>query len=163
MKKIFLILALALSFATTPALAISDTQEKAITDHCEAIKDDLKNVQKLDARTRVYLGGYYETILTKFITPLNVRLVENNMSSTGLIDGQDQFVKKRMVFVNDYIVYQQGLEDLVGTNCKTEPAKFYEKLSEVRAKRKIVSQDVTKIRELISEHVKLVKGLKEKL
>ena len=163
MKKIFLAAILISSLVMTPALAISETQEKAIVDHCEEIKNDLRNVQKLDARTRVYLGGYYETILTKFITPLNVRLVENNMSSTGLIDNQDQLVKKRMVFVNDYIMYQQGLEDLVGANCKTEPTNFYEKLIEVRAKRKIVNQDVAKIRELISEQVKLVKGLREKL
>ena len=56
-----------------PVGAISIEQENAIVDHCESIKDSLKTVQKNDSRTRVYLGGYYEMILSKFIMPLNVK------------------------------------------------------------------------------------------
>ena len=143
-------------------MAITKEQETAIVSKCGAIKDDLKKVQKEDARTRVYLGGYYETILTKFITPLNVRLVENNLSSAGLVENQNNFADARTLFISDFIVYQQGLEELVGLDCKTEPEKFYDKLKVVQQKRKTMVQDVLKMRNLISEHVKLVTNLKRK-
>ena len=143
--------------------AISDSQKSAIEKNCETIRDDLKKVQKEDARARVYLGGYYETILTKFITPLNVRLVENNLSSAGLVENQNNFAGAKTLFSNDYITYQQGLEELVGMDCKQEPEKFYDKLTTVRQKRKIMVQDVLKMRNLISEHMRLVEGLKGKV
>lgn len=159
MKKLILIIAVLLSLVAMPVYAITDTQEKAIVDHCEEIRENLKNIQKLDARTRVYLGGYYETILTKFITPLNMRLVENTMSNPDLLDNQEQFSRTILVFRNDYTGYQQSLEDLVATNCKEAPGTFYEKLDIMRAKRKKVSRDTTKIREYITGQVNLVKKL----
>ena len=143
--------------------AISPNQSAVIVEHCDTIKDDLKKVQKEDARVRVYLGGYYETILTKFITPLNVRLVENNLSSAGLVENQNNFAGTKTLFANDFIAYQQGLEELVGLDCRQEPEKFYDKLTTVRQKRKIMVQDVLKMRNLISEHVRLVEGLRGKV
>lgn len=143
--------------------AIGSNQSAAIVEHCDTIKDELKKVQKEDARVRVYLGGYYETILTKFITPLNVRLVENNLSSAGLVENQNNFAGTKTLFANDFIAYQQGLEELVGLDCKQEPEKFYDKLTTVRQKRKIMVQDVLKMRNLISEHVRLVEGLRGKV
>lgn len=143
--------------------AISPNQSAVIVEHCDTIKDELKKVQKEDARVRVYLGGYYETILTKFITPLNVRLVENNLSSAGLVENQNNFAGTKTLFANDFIAYQQGLEELVGLDCRQEPEKFYDKLTTVRQKRKIMVQDVLKMRNLISEHVRLVEGLRGKV
>ena len=143
--------------------AISPNQGAAIVEHCDTIKDELKKVQKEDARVRVYLGGYYETILTKFITPLNVRLVENNLSSAGLVENQNNFAGTKTLFANDFIAYQQGLEELVGLDCRQEPEKFYDKLTTVRQKRKIMVQDVLKMRNLISEHMRLVEGLRGKV
>lgn len=144
-------------------MAITEAQSKAIAGRCDAIKEDLKKVQKEDARTRVYLGGYYETILTKFITPLNVRLVENNLSSAGLVENQNDFAASKTVFASDFVNYQQGLEELVGMGCKEKPGEFYDKLTVVRQKRKTMVQDALKMRSLISEHVRLVDGLKGKI
>ena len=140
--------------------AISDNKKTAIIDNCDSIKDNLKKVQKEDSRTRVYLGGYYETILTKFITPLNMRLVENNLSSAKLIENQNDFADAKALFASDFIVYQQSLEELIGIDCKKEPEKFYDNLDLVRKKRKIVEQDVLKVRSFITEHIKLVDELK---
>ena len=144
-------------------MAMSKTQESAIVEHCDEIKDNLKTVQKNDAKARVYLGGYYETILSKFITPLNVRLVENNLSSAGLVENQNNFAEAKNLFVNDFIKYQQMLEELVNVDCKKEPGKFYDELVRVRKRREVVEQDVLKMRNLISEHVKLVNELKGKI
>lgn len=139
---------------------ITDSQKAIIVDHCDTIKDSLKSLQRVDSRTRVYLGRYYETILTNFITPLNLRLVENNISNPELLDNQTNFANKRTSFVNDFIVYQQALEELVNVNCKSEPDRFYKKLLVAREKRAIVNKDVSKLRSYTDEQMKLVEGLK---
>ena len=144
-------------------MAVTENQEKAIVEHCTEIKEQLKNTQKNDARTRVHLGGRYETILSKFMMPLNVRLIENNIPNAELVENQNGFTEARKAFNGDYINYQQGLEELVAMDCKNKPAEFYEKLSEVRKKRKTVEQDTVKLRKLITEQIKLVTELKGKI
>jgi len=143
--------------------AISESQERTIAERCDKIKENLRTVQHSDSRTRVYLGRYYETILSKFITPLNVRLVENNMVDNKLIDNQESFTKSRNSFIADFIEYQKGLEDLIATDCKTEPVKFYDKLTKVRSKRKIVADDTEKMKSLATGQLDLVIKLGEKL
>ena len=55
------------------------------------------------------------------------------------------------------------LEELVAINCEREANDFYEKLVKVRQKRKIVEQDVLKLRNIISKHVKLVTSVRSKV
>lgn len=163
MKKFLLCLALSISFSSVPVFAISETQKATIKERCDTIKENLKSVQHQDSRTRVYLGRYYETILSKYITPLNVRLVENNLFDKNLMDNQDSFSKTRDSFIIDYIEYQKGLEDLVAMDCKSEPESFYEKLIKIREKRKIVATDVVNLKKFATSQIDLVKKLKEKL
>ncbi len=146
-----------------PAMAASEAQESAVKEKCETISNELKNIQKTDARTRVYLGGLYERILSKFVVPLNVRAVENSLSSAELVENQNKISEAKELFANDFVSYQQDLESLVTTDCRTEPGEFYDQLVKVRQKRKIVEQDTLKMRNLLSEHVKLANGLKGKL
>lgn len=143
--------------------AITDEQSAAIKDHCETIRENLKRVQKEDSRVRVYLGGYYETILSKFIVPLNVRLVENNLSSAGLVENQNKFAAVKADFADDFVKYQKELEELVGMDCKEKPADFYDKLTAVRQRRQVMVKDVQRMRSLISGHVQLVESLKGEL
>ena len=148
----------------TPAEpSISDAQKAAIVDHCTTIIDDLKKVQKDDSRARVYLGGYYETILSKFIIPLNVRLVENNLSSAKLVENQNEMANTKLKFTNDFVDYQKELETLVGMDCKSEPEAFYQKLVAVRKKRKTVASETQKIRSIIDQNIQLVKEVRGKL
>ena len=166
MKKKILILNYIILMLICPVVVVNAESKTGVAmapSSCETIRSSLKMLQKTDARARVYLGSYYETILTKFITPLNVRLVENNLSNADFVENQNSFVETRRVFSNDFISYQKGLEELVGMNCKDEPDLFYNKLVVVRQKRKIMEQDVLKMREIIAQHVKLVNALKGKL
>ena len=164
MKKMLFVLSFVVAILiSAPVGAISKTEAKLVSDHCTVIRDNLKTLQKMDARARVYLGSYYGAILSKFITPLNVRLVENNLSNGDLVENQNDFADARALFSSDFIKYQKGLEELVGMNCKDEPEAFYDKLEIVRQKRKIMEQDVLKMREVISRHVRLVNELKGKL
>lgn len=146
-----------------PVGAMSEEQKTGVVDYCETIKDNLKKVQKQDARTRIYLGGYYETILTKFVMPLNLGLVENNLSAPDLIENQSKMAETRTNFVDNYVRYQQELEELVGMDCRERPEEFYAQLILVRKGRKKVEQDVIKMRSLVAEHVELVNKLRGKL
>ena len=163
MKKFFVAISiLALGVVSAPVMAISSSQQNAIKNKCSEIKTSLVNLQHEDSRARVYLGRYYEIILNKFIIPLNLRLVENNATDTGLMESQSNFSAAREKFVSDYNIYQQYLEELVAINCVEEPVKFYEKLESTRNKRKIVSQDVVKLDTLVGKQINLVKALEEK-
>ena len=148
---------------STGVMAISEGQKNAIVDHCDAIKDNLKMVQRSDARARVFLGGYYEKILSKYVMPLNVRLVENNLSEVKLMENQTKIATGKTTFANDFVGYQKALEELVLMDCRTKPDKFYDTLVNVRKKRKTVYQDVLKMRELMSRNVQLVEELRSKL
>ena len=144
-------------------LSISKTQEAAIADHCSTIVESLKTIQKSDARARVYLGGRFETIINKYVTPLNVRLVENSLSTANLIESQNTLTSNKAKFANDYVEYQQKLEELVAMDCKNSPVEFYDKLNVVRQERKKVKQDVDKMKTSLAEYMELVGKLKEKL
>ena len=135
---------------------LSSGMRATVVDHCDAIRESLKTVQKKDRQTRVYLGRIYETILNKFVTPLNLRLVENNMPNQDLLNNQSKFAEKRALFMSDYVSYQQVLEETILIDCKNEPEKFYEKLSLARDRRKAVSRDVARLRDLVTEQIKIV-------
>ncbi len=143
--------------------AISRSRSQNIAKHCDEAREKLRVIQKNDAKTRVFLGGIYETVLNKYIVPLNVRLVENNLSTNGLIDLQNSFAESKSVFSSDYITYQKSLESLVAIDCKSEPDKFYNELSIARKKRMTMEQDVLKMRNLLSQYVKLVTELKGRI
>ena len=143
--------------------ALSSGEKAAIVDHCDSIKDNLKNVQKKDRQARVYLGRLYETIQNKLETPLTLRLVENYIPHNSLIENRDSFAERRIRFNEDYVFYQQALDELIATDCKSEPEKFYSVLTKVRDKRKIVNSDVTALRGLVTEQIKIVLGIKDKL
>ena len=134
-----------------------------IKNNCVKIKDTLSDLQHRDSRARVYFGRQYETLLSKFITPLNLRLVENNLSDSKLLENQTNFANRRTSFVNDYIKYQQSLEELVQFDCRAEPDKFYEKLVLVRERRARVENDVTKLRALAGTQKTLVESLRQTL
>ena len=165
-KKILIILVLFVVcnvFVSFSVTAVSEEEGNDVSSSCVVMKNKLKRVQQQDAKVRVYLGGYYEAVLSKFIIPLNVRLVENNLSTPEMVENQNKIVEARTVFSDDFVKYQQVLEELINTNCETEPEKFYERLVSARQKRTIMSQDVLKIRTLLSGHIKLAKEVMTKL
>lgn len=153
--------------------AFSEAQKTAISGNCVSIKESLKTTQRVDTRARVYLGGKFEAVLTRFITPLNVKLVENNVSnlklfennvsSLKLLENQSEFATAKASFSNDFVKYQQALEELVNMDCKAEPEAFYEKLLLTRERRELVKEDTIKLKELLRVNVDLVTELRRGL
>ena len=166
MKKMmasFALVGMIIGWTSAGVFAVSETQSNLLKEHCDEVSERLKDVQKNDAKTRVFLGSRYETILNKYMVPLNVRLVENNLSAGGLIDLQNSFAETKSVFNSDYINYQQSLENLVAIDCKSEPDRFYNELSITRKRRMIMEQDVLKMRGFLTRYVQLITELKGRL
>lgn len=142
---------------------VSEAKLALVENNCDSIKEILKGIQKSDSRARVYLGAHFETILTKYMTALNVRSVENNISDVALIENQNNYAKAKSAFTTDFVNYQRDLEELLQVDCKAEPKLFYKELVGVRKKREVMVKDMTKLSELLAEHKKLVKKLEERL
>lgn len=150
-------------FATMPTSALSTEQRGAISTNCSSIQQTLKQLAKVDSRTRVFLGTAYESILSHFITPLNLRLVKNNQPSTKLTSIQSDFIDERELFNNNFTRYMQKLEDLTATDCQTDPDGFYTKLEDTRTERAKLQKNVIELNSLLHNQADAVAKLKETL
>lgn len=140
---------------------LSEEKAENVKTNCSDIKDTLKRVQNSDRNTRVSLGRSYQQILSDFITPMNVRLVKVNRFDYNLNEIQNHFASAREQFNQDYIRYSQTLETLLATDCKDNPADFYNKLIETREAREKVAKTVQDLETIINEHTEAIKGMKE--
>ena len=164
-SSLFLILAIFSCFSSFPVFAdeTSEIPEEKISNvetNCASIKETLKRTQNADKNTRISLGRTYQTLLTDFITPLNVRLMKNNRFDANLADLQTAFSTDRENFNQDYISYSKAFETLLSIDCKSEPEKFYRQLQKTREERRnvassatIVSNDVSSFIEGVSKYI----------
>jgi len=147
-------------FLAHPASAISEEQKGAIVQNCASIKQSLRTLQRTDARSRSYLGSAYETILSKFIAPLNLRLINTNQPNANLTTIHSSIIDTRKNFITEYTTYSQALEDLAASDCYNHPEEFYDKLQDTKKKRANVSTTTTNLRNLLSEYLTGVRKLK---
>ena len=131
--------------------------------NCNSAKNQLKRLQTTDARIRVNLGSDYNTLLTGFMTNLNIRLVKNNINREDLMKDQSDFSAAIDKFKEDYISYSQALDETIATSCKTDPDKFYRELEKTRIARKKLNEDYKKTNEILNQHKTKVKELMESL
>ena len=148
MKRKFLALFISLFifsyFSVFPVFAeetttISEEKLSNIETNCASIKESLKRTQNADRNTRIFLGRTYQSLLTDFITPLNVRLMKNNLFDSNLADLQTDFSYDRDLFNQNYINYSKEFEELLSIDCKTSPKDFYSQLQKTRKERENVS------------------------
>ena len=154
-------------FTTFPVFAqeepkLSEEKRGLISQNCGTIRQSLKNLQRSDSRARIYFGSIYETFSSHYLTPLNLRLVKNDISEVSLINSQATLAKLREKFSTHFIDYSKSLEDLIAHDCRLDPDGFYIKLQSTRAKRTKVAADTTSLNDLLVSSVKSVEKLKEK-
>lgn len=146
---------------STPAEGLSEAQRGAVSQNCSDIKQSLTQLQKVDSRTRTYLGTTYETILTRFIVPLNLRLVKNNRPSLPTI--QSNFTAEQVKFRDFYTEYMRELENLISIDCSVQPDEFYDHLEVVRGKREVLRKTTVRLSELADEQYRTVFDLRSSL
>ena len=143
--------------------APSNEQIENIKTNCSSIKHSLKQVQNSDRNTRVAIGYSYQTILADFMTPLNVRLIKNNLIRPELSEIQNRFTNLREEFNHKYIEYSQELESLINIDCISEPESFYHRLESTRNKRSEVLNLAEQIDSTIANHKSVIENLKNSL
>ncbi len=153
---------LTLVFGST-ALALSDEQQGAISQSCSTIKQSLQNLQRVDSKTRTFLGSTYETLNADFLIPLNLRLVKNNRPNAELSSIQSDFTTAQNSFKTLYTEYMREMESLINVDCKNDPSKFYDQLEKTRNKRKELEAETDKILKLVKEQVAAVQKISEEL
>ena len=168
MKRFFVLLLPCLMLFSTfsvPVSAVELTPEKIGLIHlnCNTAKIQLKRLQKVDSKVRVDLGSNYETILTDFMTNLNLRLVKNEIFNNDLINSQSEFSAARDRLKADFIIYSQALDDTIAMDCKSDPEKFYEKLEKTREARQKLNEDCLANDEILNRHKEYVIQLMESL
>ncbi len=146
---------------STPVEGISEHQRGAISQNCSTIQQTLSQLQKIDSRTRTYLGTTYETIANRFIIPLNLRLVKNNRPT--LSDIQTAFILEQSKFREAYTDYMRELESLIVADCKNHPDEFYQKLVITREKRAILRSATERLSDLSGQQYAAVLDLRSKL
>lgn len=142
---------------------LNDTERGNISMSCASIQTSLKNIQRNDSKTRVILGTNYQTLLSNYISPLNVRLIKNNLPDSTLISIQSETITSRNSFTNLFVTYSQRLESLISIDCKNQPDTFYSELENVRFLRSQLEESVNKVNIALSDHLKTVNQLREKL
>ena len=160
---IFVSILISSSGLAVKAYALSEEQAGAISQNCATTKQSLKQLQRTDARTRSYLGSAYESILSNYITPLDLRLINTGQPNVSLTNLHSDVINMRKDFVAKYTSYSQSLEELIGIDCYNHQEDFYNKLVETREKRAELSATTTNLRNLFSEHLTDVRKLRNSL
>lgn len=150
-------------FLVSPAAALTEAEEQRISAHCDEIRSTLRTIQHEDSRVRISMGAVFGILSTNFITPLNLRLVNNDIAASTLLDFQADFASNRADFSTKFIDYSRSLEDLISTNCKTSPSEFYTKLEQTRALRAEVNKLTSALAQSATEYQGHVEALKESL
>lgn len=146
---------------SAPVDGLTDVQRGAISQSCGTIKKSLEQLQKVDSRTRTYLGTTYETIVNHFIVPLNLRLVKNNRPTLAQL--QTEFTAAQSIFKTSYTNYMRELETLISTDCKTDPDAFYVQLVTVRSARAVLNDATQELSALAKEQYQSVLDLRSAL
>ena len=142
---------------------LNDAERGSISTGCSSIQTGLKNLQRNDSKIRVLLGTSYQTLLTNFISTLNVRLVKNNLPDPNLTHIQSEMFTSRNDFTNLFVIYSQHLESLISLDCKNQPDNFYYELENVRFLRDKLETSVAKTNNIITSHLQAVDQLRHNL
>jgi hypothetical protein len=155
-----------LSFCTvfsSSVYALSENQKNIISQYCASMVQGFKTLQHVDVDNRVKLGSRYETAISKFMTPLNLRIVKNNLFVPELVDLQKTFADRRASFNNNFTVYSKHLKELISIDCQNYPEDFYNKLVETRKAREYVHQDVVYLNSILRIYKETVEKVKKEL
>lgn len=145
----------------TPAEGISALQRRTISQDCGTIRQTLGQIQRADSRMRTYLGTTYETMANRFILPLNLRLVKNNLPTLSKI--QTDFIQAQANFRAAYTDYMRELEGLIASDCTNSPDEFYAQLEVVRGRRENLRSVTDYLAWLAGEQYNAVAELKKGL
>ncbi len=157
-----LLLAFSLMFPFS-ASAISESQKNVISQYCSSMIQNFKTLQHVDVDTRVKLGSRYETAISKFMIPLNLRIIKNNLSVPELAELQKSFADHRANFNSNFTKYSKHLDELISINCQNHQEDFYNKLLETREAREDVRKEALQLNSILHKYKEIVEKVRKEL
>lgn len=134
------------------ASELTADQRQHIQSECTQIKGSLSQLHASDALLRVNRGQVYESMTSKLMTPFNTRLSTSGLDNKAMTTHTTQYQNALVAFRSDYILYEQKISEALRTDCRQEPAKFYQMILEARELRTTVHEDVQKLHRVINDY-----------
>ena len=134
-----------------------------LEDNCDTIKTTLRRIHTNDALLRVNMGQMYSGLSSQFMARLNSRLAINRINSPELVDITGRFEEQRIEFSKNYTSYESAMSDLINTDCRNQPVKFYAALLKARDERANLSISVRAMNSRVSEYQVGVENLQQSL
>jgi hypothetical protein len=111
---------------------------------------------------RVNLGQNYETISTRLMANLNVRISTNKLNGAKLVEKSAEFNENIGYFRDNYQIYEKELVKLTEIDCTKKPRDFYIQLERVRYYRSELNFNTTKLAEIGKEYKSSLSEFKDK-
>lgn len=144
------------SMAYTPlTLALTVDEQEVVRQNCVLVQGLLQQrTQPSDAANRVKRGQVYETLLSKYMTPLNARVASNGLSSEAakLTEITGHYQQSLDNFKNKYDTYADTVDEAVRMRCKNKPQEFYDKIQTARQQRGEITTSIVTLDQLIEEY-----------
>lgn len=151
-----------LAGTTFAADVITDTQITSIRNQCGELKATLTRLRQNDTLLRINRGQLYRAIADKLMTPLNKRIASNNLDDSTLVPITATFNDTYQKFYNDYKIYDLALDDVLTTDCQTQPTQFYSALQDAREKRITLGETSQELTDLAVKYKKAVQAFTKK-
>ncbi len=132
---------------------LNTAKQAKIKTKCEASQGLINKLSEKASAAKTSRDEIY-TNMTKNATKLSDRLKESGQDTTKLdanITELNALIDKFKLDLKDM---RQAAQDLTDMDCKTDPSGFYTSLEGLRAKRELVAQDSTAIKEYIKTTLK---------
>jgi len=130
---------------------LTDQYIEAIRLGCSNALQSMRQIQRVEAVTRVNRGQEYEGML-KLVSALNSRIVLNKQDAPRLTSAASQMQTTFTKFQRDYLEYAEKFDTAQRINCREAPVSFYDALNDMREARAVVATDVTTFSELLDEY-----------
>ena len=145
---------------------ISEEKRQVIATNCQTAQVTLQQIEYNDAAARVNRGQGYETILNKYMTPLNVRVTgSQNHAATAatLTDITARYQQTLKNFKKNYENYDDNITKATHFSCSKKPDNFYDLLNTTRQEREKLNEDIAALDQLAAEYITAVSKFKDNL
>lgn len=119
---------------------------------CQQVKTRLKQIKLSDAVTRVNYGQVYESLSVNVMTPINLRLVANNLKPVELLTITDNYQKQFAQFRQNYVNYEEKLSQALELSCDQNPTQLISSLPELRQLRQKLNANTKTLRQLAGDY-----------
>jgi len=167
LKRGLLLTLVAVFFVASPTFAqagptMTDTHIARVRANCQAALITLEQIHANDAPAYINRNQTYFSISDKLMARLNSRLTLNRYDATQLVRTASDYNTELTKFRAVYKTYDNAMTDALKTNCKKEPANFYERVSAAREARLSVKESVDQLTTLLVQYQQQVKQFQEK-